>query len=225
MQGFGKPDSGGTAMARFIQILGNYEGPSEPWLISFNRAWRFSGAFPAYSYEIKGWEIDDEDWCKKLKQYNLERFIINMDAHQPKNMQLGESMVHSLFIRDGTVNDLAIDYFYEVEERRRQGVKGVPFEENKTYIYYKNVIKVIEKREETMVVEYQEKLIEVPIYRWKDGSESTVIMDTEKLDKHPFVSTKRSDDLLNLLDGFSRSMEFNKPDYPEEDEEGEDKEK
>ena len=208
-------------MARFIQILGNFEGPSEPWLITFNRAWKFYDSFPAYGYKIKGWEIDDEDWCKELKQYNLEKYIVNIDACQPEDMQLGKSMVHSLFIRDGTLNDLAIDYHRIMDSRQNKNMKGVPFEENKTYTTYETTIKVIEKKEETMVVEYHEKLLEVPLYRWADGSESTVINDTRKLNKHPIISYRCPEDLLDLLDSMSRLMGCHNPDCPEEDEEGE----
>lgn len=190
MLGFRSPSEDESGLARFVQILANYEEPSDRHGIYVGSNWRLP--CPAYGYLIDGWKIvDEENWkvSEMVKECDLEECIAFIDMCQPFRLRLGKDMVHSLFVTNGTLKDLLVNYHYELRTRRDNAYERTPFVEHVTYNTYKTTIKIISRNEDTMIVEYADDIVEVPIYRWRDGTESTVVIDLEAKTKHPVMST------------------------------------
>ena len=124
-----------------------------------------------------------------VKECDLEECITLIDMCQPFRMKLGKDMVHSLFVTKGTLKDLLVNYHHELRLRLGTNYERAPFVENMVYDSYNTIIKIISKNEDTMIVEYADDIVEVPIYRWRDGTESTVVIDLKAKKKRPVMST------------------------------------
>lgn len=209
MIGCPSPSGSGVGMARLIQVVSNFE-KDERFGVMIGHL--HDMPLVCYPYEIEGWGFSKE--CMEqyepiLKNENLERFIRVIDRMQPLNMQIGEGMIHVLYDRDETLNDLSIDYHQELRERKSERIEGKPFVESRRYETYGRGVRIIEKKDTAMTVDYDGSIQEVPLYKWIDGSESTVVIDCEEMKKHLILSVPKADvSILKLIEGFHDARKF-----------------
>ena len=218
MLDYSSPAVNGIGMARLIQVISNYEG-IDPWGVIVDKL----SSLPCccYSYEIDGWELTDKCRAKyddSLNHYNLERFIVEVDRRQPYRNRLGEGLIHMFFMRGESLKDLHLDYYHELDERE-DDVKIEQFKESASYSTYGRTIRVIRRSNTMMTIVYEGEMMDVPIYRWIDDSESTVIIDMKTREKHPIMSIPVVEYRLGrTIRGLQECMRFEQPDVDYEDE-------
>ena len=217
MLGFPSPSTSGAGMARLIQVVSNF-GTDDPYEVVVG----LSDDLPCvcYGYEIDGWEFSNmEKYGEDFDKLNIERFLRTIDLYQTEELQLGDEMIHVLYERNETVKDLCIDYHQQLRNRERRGIDGKPFVKNRQYTTYNNTIRVVEKKDTSMIVNFEDSIQEVPLYKWIDGSESTVVVDFNKKKQYPILSVKEASlSLSEMLDGFNRSRSFEYPESEEDEE-------
>ena len=183
------PAWGGIGFARLLQIAANFEGDGHSQVsIGYEREL----PIPAYSYTLEGWGFVQEDmerYKNHIQSSNIEGNIIAVDRCQPLELQLGDRLVHALYNRHETVQDLNIvEFRWMIRGRLRRDGWGVPFAESKSYTTYGRTIRILKKLDISMLVEFNGAETEVPLYGLLDGSESTVVIDPVKHDKCPIFS-------------------------------------
>ena len=122
------------------------------------------------------------------------------------------------FMRGESLKDLHLDYHRELDERE-DDVKIEQFKESASYSTYGRTIRVIRRSNTMMTIVYEGEMMDVPIYRWIDDSESTVIIDMKTREKHPIMSIPVIESGLGrAIRGLHESMRFEQPDVDYEDE-------
>lgn len=217
MRDYSSPAVNGIGMARLIQVISNFEGIDQ-WGAMVDKPSELPDC--SYSYEIDGWELSDEckaKYAEILSHYDLERFVVEVDRRQPYSNRLGEGLIHMFYTRGETLKALNVDY-YRVLSERGDDVKIEQFQESRSYSTYGKTIRVLRRAETVMTVDYEGEIVDVPVYRWKDDSESTVVIDMKKRKKHVIMSVPDGKSGLGkALRRFHEGMEFEEPDVPFDD--------
>ena len=218
MRDYCSPAINGIGMARLIQVISNYES-TDQWGVMVDRP----RALPdcSYAYEIDGWELSDKckaEYADILSHYDLERFIVEVDSRQPYSDRLGEGLIHMFYTRGETLRSLHVDYYREMYERE-DDVEIEQFQESLSYSTYGKTIRVLRRADTMMTVDYEGEIVDVPVYRWRDGSESTVIIDMKKRKKYAIMSIPAVEsELGKALRSFHEGTKFEEPDVAFDDE-------
>jgi len=169
--------------ARLCQVIGNFMGADgcSVGIDDITRLDMDNGDNGVYL--IKDWRIIGRRYFDGEEQncYGFHEFLHAVDESQPEGQQLGKEMIECLLYHDMVISDISWNYQYEMNKRKEEGKKVDGFHIGRFYTYNekdpKSFVKVIDKTEMDLILEVNGEEGRYPRLQWKDGSESTVLVN------------------------------------------------
>ncbi len=183
LRSFRTPENDDYGWARLCQVIGNFLGADglSVGIDEIRRLDKDNG--DNGTYLIEGWRIVGRRFYEGQEQerFTLQRALHAIDEAQPEDQQLGAGMIDSLLYNDRTIADVAWSYQREVARRKDEGISVDGFRIGRFYSDNrsdtKRFAKVIDKTPTDIIFVIDGQAQKCPVFHWKDGSESTILID------------------------------------------------
>ena len=183
LRSFRTPERDDYGWARLCQVIGNFMG-AEGCSVGIDEIGRLDkNNGDNGTYLIEGWRIVGREFFDGQEQeiYLLDEMLHAIDGAQPEAQKLGSDMIDCLLYNGMTISDVTWNYQYEVARRVEEGEDVDAFHVGRFYALKKNdpksYAKVIDKTLTDIILVIDGQAQKCPIFRWKDGSESTILTD------------------------------------------------
>ena len=183
LRSFRTPERDDYGWARLCQVIGNFMG-AEGCSVGIDEIGRLDkDNGDNGTYLIEGWRIVGREFFDGQEQeiYLLDEMLHAIDGAQPEAQKLGNDMIDCLLYNGMTISDVTWNYQYEVARRIEEGEAVDAFHVGRFYALRKNdpksCAKVIDKTLTDIILVMDGQAQKCPIFRWKDGSESTILTD------------------------------------------------
>lgn len=181
LRSFRTPENDDYGWARLCQVIGNFFGADglSVGIDEIGRLDKDNG--DNGTYLIEGWRIVGREFFDGQEQqtYPLQRMLHGIDEAQPENQRLGNDMIDSLLYNERTIAEVTWDYHREMEKRAEEGIAVGGFRVGRFYEISgrepEGYAKVIDKTLTDIILVIDGQAIKCPVFRWRDGSESTLI--------------------------------------------------
>ena len=183
LRSFRTPERDDYGWARLCQVIGNFMG-AEGCSVGIDEIGRLDkDNGDNGTYLIEGWRIVGREFFDGQEQeiYLLDEMLHAIDGAQPEDQKLGSDMIDCLLYNGMTISDITWNYQYEVARRIEEGEAVDAFHVGRFYALRKDdpksCAKVIDKTLNDIILVIDGQAQKCPIFRWKDGSESTILTD------------------------------------------------
>ena len=181
IRGFRSPEHDCYGWARLCQILSNFFGPDgcSVGVDDVSRLDTDNG--DNGTYLIRDWRITGRRYCDEDldAHYPLDGFLCHLDSCQPEGQQLGQDMIRCLLHHDMSILQVNDDYFDEIVSRKENNVITGRYEIGKHYYMDSNdlerTFEVVGRSDYELSIDVDGTVMTVPLFMWKDNSESTII--------------------------------------------------
>lgn len=173
LRGFASIDRSDYGVARMTQVIANFYG-GDGTSIGVGKLCQLDcDNMDNGTYIVKGFEIVDRMYFDGEEQavYPLVDVVKAVDQAQPEAQQLGQAMINDLLYHGKRISDVDSMYHYYIKKHIESGKCGIRFEVGQSY----RDITILEVKEHTAHVEYAGKVGEVPLFHWRDGTESLLV--------------------------------------------------
>ncbi len=183
LRSFRTPENDDYGWARLCQVIGNFLGADgvSVGIDEVGRLDKDNG--DNGTYLIEGWRIVGREFFSGQEQeiYSLQRVLQAIDESQPEDQKLGNEMIDSLLYNGKTISDVSWNYQYEMMRRIKEGIAVEGFRVGRFYALggkdRESYAKVIDKTLTDIILVIDGQAMKCPIFRWRDGSESTLIQN------------------------------------------------
>ena len=182
LRSFRRPENDDYGWARLCQVIANFMGAdgTSVGIDDVSRLDMDNGDNGVYL--IRDWRIVGREFFHSKEQncYDLVDFIHELDRLQPEGQQLGRDMIDCLLYHGKVISDISWNYAYEIGKRAEAGKDVGGFGIGKYYSYNERdpdaYFRVVDKTTMELVTEIGGEVRNLPRFKWRDGSESTIIV-------------------------------------------------
>jgi len=183
LRSFRTPDKDDYGWARLCQVIGNFIG-ADGLSVGIDEVQKLDkDNGDNGTYLVEDWKIVGRRFFDGQEQslYPLHQMLHVIDESQPEAQQLGNDMIDSLLYNDKTIDEVSWNYHHETARRIEDGVEVEGFHVGRYYTTNhddpKSYAKVIDKTRTDIILTFDGQGQKCPLFRWKDGSESTLYID------------------------------------------------
>lgn len=183
LRSFRTPETDDYGWARLCQVIGNFLG-ADGCSLGIDEIGRLdTNNGDNGTYLIEDWKIVGRRFFDNEEQsrYPLHEVLHIIDGCQPEAHQLGKEMIDCLLYHDRTISDVCWNYQHEMVRRSEEGRVVGGFHVGRFYAVNSNgpksYAKVVDRTRMDLVLEIDGEERRCPKFRWKDGSESTIVED------------------------------------------------
>ena len=184
LRSFRTPESDDYGWARLCQVIGNFIG-ADGCSVGVDDIRHLdmdngdNGTYLIKDWRIVGRRFFDSEYEQNV--YGLHEFLHGLDECQPEHQQLGKDMIDCLLYHDKVISDISWNYSYEIARRAEEGRDVGGFHIGRYYSDNerdpKAYLKIVDKTTMDLVTEIDGRERILPRFKWKDGSESTILVN------------------------------------------------
>ena len=183
LRSFRAPENDDYGWARLCQIAANFLG-ADGTSIGIDDITRLdmdngdNGVYLIRDWKIVGRRHFDGE---EQSSYDLNEFLHALDRCQPDHQQLGDRMIDCLLYHNSVISDVSWNYQYEISKRADEGKDVGGFQIGRFYSFGdrdpKSIFRLVDKSDAELIFKIDGEKIALPRFIWKDGSESTLLMN------------------------------------------------